>query len=87
MFGIPILGHADVFCDNGAVYNITAFYESTIRKKHNSIWFHHVRECVAASILIFHKAHTKWNLADILTKSLYAEYQVMLISMIIIDDV
>ena len=37
MFGIPILDHADVFCDNESVNKNTAFSESTLKKKHNSI--------------------------------------------------
>lgn len=72
MFGIPVPDPANVFCDNESVYKNVAFAESTLKKKHNSICFHKVRECVAASILIVHKVHTKSNLADILTKSLPA---------------
>ena len=66
MFGIPVLGHADDFCDNNAVYSNTVFVDSTLKKKHNSILFHFVRECVADGIIIVHKVHTKHNLADIL---------------------
>ena len=35
MFGIPILGHADLFCGNEAVYKNTAYAESILKKKHN----------------------------------------------------
>ena len=70
MFGIPIVGPTTVFCDNEAVYTNATFAESTLKKKHNSICFHRVRECVAAAILIVHKVDTKFNLSDILTKSL-----------------
>ena len=70
MFGIPILGTATVFCDNEAVYKNVSFSESTLKKKHNSICFHRVCECVAAEILAVHKDDTKFNLSDILTKSL-----------------
>ena len=70
MFGIPVLGEASVFCDNEAVYKNTTFAESCLKKKHNSICFHRIRECVAAAILAVHKVDTKFNLADILTKSL-----------------
>ena len=35
MFGIPIMGEANVFCDNEAVYNNSMFAESTLKKKHN----------------------------------------------------
>ena len=59
MFGIPILCHADVFCDNEVVYNNTAFPESTLKNKHYLIFFHCVRECVASGIMIVHKVHNK----------------------------
>jgi hypothetical protein len=40
MFGVPINGLANVFCDNqGVVYN-TSIPESTLNKKHNSINYH-----------------------------------------------
>ena len=68
MFGIPILDHADVFCDNEDLHKNTAFAESTLRNKNNSILFHCVRECVDAGIMIFHKVHNKYNFTDILTK-------------------
>ena len=73
IFGIPILVHADIFCNNEDVYKNTAFANSTLKKKHNSILFHCVIECVTAGIMIVHKVHTKYNLADILTISLSAE--------------
>ena len=43
MFIIPILDHADAFCDNEDVYRNKAFVESTLKKKNNSIFFHCVR--------------------------------------------
>lgn len=73
MFGVPIEGHADVFCDNESVYKNASNADSTLKKKHNSICFHKVRECVAAGILLVHKVDTDFNLADILTKSLGPE--------------
>lgn len=68
MFGIPINGPAQVFCDNEAVYKNSAFAHLTLKKKHNSIFFHRVRECVASGIMCVHKVNTMFNLADILTK-------------------
>ena len=70
MFGIAIIGPTTVFCDNQSVYNNATFAESTLKKKHNSICFHRVRECVAAAILVPHKVDSQFNLLDILTKSL-----------------
>ena len=40
MFGVPIDGPTNVFCDNEAVYKITSIPESTLKKKHHSIAYH-----------------------------------------------
>lgn len=72
MLGIPVLGHANVFCDNQAVYTNVSRPESTLKKKHNSICYHRVREAVAAGIMLIYKVDTNYNLSDILTKSLPA---------------
>ena len=85
MFGIPITGPAQVFCDNEAVYNNAAFAHSTLKKKHNSICFHRVRECVAAGLMCVHKVSSEYNLSDILTKSLPKEARVRLRSLIMQD--
>ena len=70
MFGIPIQGEANMFCDNEAVYKNSSFAESTLKKKHNSICFHRVRENVAAGVITVIKVDSGSNLSDILTKSL-----------------
>ena len=51
LFGIPINGYANVFCDNEAIYKNTSFADSMLKKKHNSGAHHKVRECTAAVIL------------------------------------
>jgi hypothetical protein len=48
MFGVPIDGPTNVFCDNEAVYKSTLIPESTLKKKHHSIAYHQCREAVAA---------------------------------------
>ena len=73
MFGIPVDGFANVFCDNESVFKNATLAESRLKKKHNSICFHRVRESVAASIMMPFKVGTDYNLADILTKSLSAD--------------
>ena len=41
MFGIPIEGPTNVFCDNEAVYKNTSLPESTLKnKKHHAISYH-----------------------------------------------
>ena len=70
MFGVPIDGPANVFCDNEAVYKSASIPDATLKKKHNAICFHKVRETIAAGIIIIHWEQSDSNLADILTKSL-----------------
>jgi hypothetical protein len=70
MLGVPIDGPARIFCDNEAVFKNASFAASTLKKKHNSVAYHRIRECVAAGICYVIKEDTNSNLADILTKSL-----------------
>jgi hypothetical protein len=72
MFGIPIDGPTNVFCDNGAVCVNTTKPESTLSKKHHSIAYHRTREAVAASTIRVSKEHTSTNLADLFTKTMAA---------------
>lgn len=51
MFGIPIEGPCNVFCDNQSVVTNSTVPSSTLKKKHNSIAHHRVREAVASQIL------------------------------------
>ena len=83
LFGVPIDGPADVYCDNQGVVKNTSLPESTLHKKHNAINYHSVREAAAASILRVGKEHTEWNLADILTKILHAERRKQLLGSIL----
>ena len=85
MFGIPVDGPTSVFCDNESVYKNSAFAESTLKKKHLSICFHTVRERVASNIIVPHKVHTDYNLADILTKALTPDKRKDLRSRIMFD--
>ena len=70
MFGIPIDGVADVFCDNQSVVNNTSEPTARLHKKHNSICFHRVREAAAAGTIRITKEPTETNLADLFTKVL-----------------
>ncbi len=78
MFGIPIDGFTNTFCDNEAVFKNASIAESRLKKKHNSICFHRVREAVAAVILMPFKVDSKYNLADLLTKCLPGDKRVVL---------
>ena len=70
MFGIPIEGPTNVYCNNEVVTKNTTIPESTLKKKHNSIAYHHVHEAVVAGTIQITKEDRKMNLADVLTKLL-----------------
>ena len=73
MFGIPLRGPANVFCDNGGVVSNASRPESTLNKKHNAICYHRVREAAAKGIVRIAKEDTITNTADLLTKNLATE--------------
>ena len=73
MFGIPIDGPANVFCDNQGVVKNSSIPESPLLKKHNAINYHAVREAAAAGILHMGKEDGQTNLADLLAKVVTGE--------------
>jgi hypothetical protein len=73
MFGVPLKGPSNVFCDNQGVVHNSTMPESTLAKKHNAICYHKVREAAAAGIIRVAKEDTASNLADALTKPLHRE--------------
>jgi hypothetical protein len=70
MFGIPINGPTNVFCDNEAVVVNASHAESTLKRKHTSIAYHRCREAQAAGYVRIGFEEGKNNPADILTKLL-----------------
>ena len=68
MFGCPLAGPANVYCDNLGVVKNTSIPESTLSKKHNSINYHVIRSAVASGIMRVAKEDGETNLADALTK-------------------
>jgi hypothetical protein len=70
MLGIPIDGPTNTFCNNKSVVTNATVPTSTLKKKHNSIAYHRVREAVAARTLQVAKVHSSKNLADLFTKCL-----------------
>jgi hypothetical protein len=64
MFGVPIEGLANVFCDNHGVVKNVSIPELTLMKKHNAINYHVVQEAVAAGILRVGKEdrETNWRI-------------------------
>jgi hypothetical protein len=70
MFGVPLDGPANVYCDNEAVTKNTTKPESTLNKKHHAVAYHKAREAVAAGIIRVAWEDTTTNLADLFTKLL-----------------
>ena len=68
MFGVPIDGSANVFCDNKAIYKNTITLKYVLKKKHNYIAYHRCREAVAANTIIFDKQENDKNPPDMFTK-------------------
>jgi hypothetical protein len=59
-----------MYCDSGSVVVNCTKPESTLKKKHNSIAYHKVRESVAQGTIRIAKENGDINLADVLTKPL-----------------
>ena len=70
MFGVPIDGPTNIFCDNEAVTKNLTLPESTLKKKHHSIAYLRCREAVAAKTVIVAKEATAINRSDLFTKRL-----------------
>ena len=73
MFGVPIDGAVNTYCDNEAVYKNTVIPESVLKKKHHSIAYHRCREAVASKTIRVAKQGTEKNLADVFTKVMTAD--------------
>ena len=68
MFGVPIDGSTDIFCDNELVYKNASTPEYQHMKKHHSISYHMSREAVVSGACRMAKEHTETNLSDLFTK-------------------
>ena len=68
--GVPINGPSYLFGDNQSVVTNTTLPSSTLKKKHNAIAYHKVRESIAAGLFGFCHISGNSNIADILTKPL-----------------
>ena len=62
MFGIPVEGPANVYCDNEAVTKNTTIPSSTLKKKHHSIAYHRCRETGAPGTSRIEKQGTEKNI-------------------------
>ena len=70
MFGVPLEGPTNIFCDNESVFKNASIPDSTLKKKHTSICYHRSREAVAVGTVWVAKEGTTTNLSDLFTKPL-----------------
>jgi len=79
MMGIKFQDTSVLLCDNESVVINTQFPSSNLKKKHNAVSYHKVREAVAAKIVKVGHIPGVINLADILTKPLgpQAHYELL----------
>jgi hypothetical protein len=68
MMGLPIEPTSTILCDNQAVIYNTQFPTSSLKKKHNAVAFHKLREAIAAGIIRTAYVRSENNMSDILTK-------------------
>ena len=70
MFGFPIDGPTNIFCDNEDVTKNCSDPTSMLKKKHHLIVYHRPREAVAAGTCCITKEYTDTNLSNLFTKLL-----------------
>jgi len=70
MLGVDVNQPSTLFIDNQSVVWNATLPSSTLKKKHHSVAYHKVRECVAGGIIRVTHIPSQDNIADILTKPL-----------------
>jgi hypothetical protein len=83
MLGIPVTEPTLMLGDNMSVVINTTIPSSQLKKKHNAIAYHRVRESIAANIVRFAHIPSATNLADCLTKPLSNETFNRLVSQVL----
>jgi hypothetical protein len=66
--GVPIEDKSFMFGDNNAVIISSSLPHSTLKKRHNALSYHRVREAIAAKIIVLLKIHGTINFGDLLSK-------------------
>ena len=69
MLGVPILNNTTLYGDNKSVIMNTTLPSSSLKKRHNAIAYHFVREAVAAGIIRLVHIPGKENIADVFNKT------------------
>ena len=70
MLGVPVEGTSALLGDNQSVITSCSLPSSNLKKKHNAIAYHRIREAVAAGVVKLFYINSKYYLADALTKAL-----------------
>ena len=70
MLGVPVEGPSDMLGDNMSVIVNCSLPSSTLKKKHNAIAYHRVREAVAARVIRLRHVRSENNYSDPLSKAL-----------------
>jgi hypothetical protein len=71
--GVALDGPALMLVDNMSVFLNTTVPSSVLKKKHNAIAYHRVREAIAARIMRFAYIKSEENVSDVFTKPLSNE--------------
>jgi hypothetical protein len=66
--GVHVIKKSHLCCDNQAVFLNSAVPHSSLKKRHNALSCHQVREGIAADIFYMPKIPGEFNVADILSK-------------------
>ena len=66
--GVPIKGRTIMFGDNESMIKSAKYPHSVLKKRHNALAFHRVREAIASNMLSLHHISGEMNPADILSK-------------------
>ena len=73
LLGVTLDGPTLMLGDNMSVVLNTTVPSSVLKKKHNAIAYHRVREAIAAKVMRFAYIKSEENVSDILTKPLSNE--------------
>jgi hypothetical protein len=66
--GVPTERKSHLFVDNASVVISSSIPHSSLKKRHNALSFHRVREAIASGTIYMHKIAGKLNPRDILSK-------------------
>jgi hypothetical protein len=70
MLGVPIDGAVTMYGDNMSVIQSMSVPSSILKKKHNAIAWHRLREAVASGVIDLLHVRSELNLSNALTKGL-----------------